>query len=244
MSGRVLVLVALSFASPLAVATASGQESDYERSSRENQSRNQEAIQDIEKAALERDQKAALERDEKAALERDQKERDEEAALERDEKAALAGDQRARLAHGVGSKWRYANTTDKMRGTSSRLASLKSKNALSFAFPYKGGYATLMLRNRPEDGLNVMLSIEGQFLCRSYSDDTVAVKFDNGAIQTFPCSNPDDGTTGVIFIGDERRFETLLRAATALTIEARFYQQGKVQIEFDVTGYMRSESAR
>ena len=123
-----------------------------------------------------------------------------------------------------------------MRGTKTRFASIESVNELSFGFPYDGGKATLMLRQRPTDGLNVILKISGQFLCNSFEDDTIAAKFDNGPVQNFRCAEPTDASTGVLFIRNEKRFVAKLKKAKALTIEAGFYQQGRRQMQFDVSG--------
>src|ERR1043166_990999 len=57
------------------------------------------------------------------------------------------------------SNWRYEVTTDKMRGATEKFATTYSSNTLSLNFPYQGGKARLTLRDRPKDGLNVMLFI-------------------------------------------------------------------------------------
>ena len=137
---------------------------------------------------------------------------------------------------GPSSHWKYEDSNDKMRGTSTHIARLESRNSLTFDFPYRGGTATLMLRNRAEDGLKVMLSVEGQFLCDSNSGDSVAVKFDSGSIQQFACSEPDSGNPGLLFIDGAEDFVTALSTARTLTIEANFYQEGPRQMEFDVAG--------
>ena len=134
------------------------------------------------------------------------------------------------------TKWSYSSDTDKMRGTVTKYARLESENELQFGFPYDGGTATLLLRSRPEDGLNVLLQIEGQFICHSYSNDTIAVKFDEGPIRNFGCSEPQAGGTGLLFIDQESRFVTALKRAKTVIIEAQFYQSGRKQMEFDVRG--------
>jgi len=133
-------------------------------------------------------------------------------------------------------KWRYHSTADKMRGTVARFAELDSKNSLRFGFPYHGGRATLTLRDRAQDGLNVLLSVQGQFLCSSFSDSSVAVKFDNGPVEDYDCSEPDSGTTGLIFIENADKFVTRLKSARTVIIEANFFQEGPKQMEFDTAG--------
>lgn len=134
------------------------------------------------------------------------------------------------------SKWRYSSSSDKMRDTVTRFARLESQNILRFGFPFSPGRATLTLRDRPEDGLNVMLSVQGQFLCNSYSGGSVAVKFDAEPIEEYGCSEPDAGTPGLLFIENEEQFVTKLLNARRVFIEASFYQRGRVQIEFAVFG--------
>lgn len=134
------------------------------------------------------------------------------------------------------SKWSYSEDVDQMRGTTARYASVTSEIKLSFGFPYKGGNATLTLRRRPEDGLNIILEVKGQFLCSSFRNDRVAVKFDDGPIQRFGCSEPSDARTGELFINGENRFVAKLKKARTVIIEAEFYQEGRRQMQFDVAG--------
>src|SRR6185312_9604777 len=150
---------------------------------------------------------------------------------------------KAAPAHPAG-KWRYHSTADKMRGTVARFAELDSKNSLRFGFPYRGGRATLTLRDRAQDGLNVLLSVQGQFLCSSFSDSSVAVKFDNGPVEDYDCSEPDSGTTGLIFIENADKFVTRLRSARTVIIEANFFQEGPKQMEFDTAGLIWKQETK
>jgi hypothetical protein len=133
-------------------------------------------------------------------------------------------------------KWEYSDDKDTMRGTTSRYARLNSENELKFGFPYDGGVARLTIRKRPEDGLNVLLTIKGQFICSSISETTVAIKFDNGRIQHFRCAETTDGSSGTLFIQNEKKFVQQLKKAKQLTIEAEFFREGEKQMLFDVAG--------
>lgn len=169
-----------------------------------------------------------------------------EAKAAADSAAAAAGDALAAAnaamadveskAEAVPSNWSYNETADEMRGTKTRFASATANNSLNLGFPYDGGHARLTLRQRPEDGLNVFLSIDGQFICSEYSGDTVAVKFDDGPIQTYRCAEPAAGGTGLLFINGEKRFVENLRKAKKVIIEAPFYDNGRQQMTFDVAG--------
>jgi hypothetical protein len=77
-----------------------------------------------------------------------------------------------------------------------------------------------MIRKRPSDGLSVMLRAPGQFLCRSYDDDRIAVKFYDGPIQHFTCSEPDDATSGLLFINSEGLFVEHLKSAKRVIMGA------------------------
>jgi hypothetical protein len=134
------------------------------------------------------------------------------------------------------TKWRYSQDADKMRGTVTTYASLESDSELHFGFPYGTNRATLVIRRRPSDGLNVMLQVKGQFLCSSLRDETVAAKFDDSGIENYSCSEPSDASTGLIFIGDASRFLSRLRHAKTLILEAPFFQAGRQQMDFDVRG--------
>lgn len=135
------------------------------------------------------------------------------------------------------SNWSYNSDRDEMRGTTTRYARVQSDNELQFDFPYNGGsHGTLQLRDKAGD-LNVILSIDkGQFTCSGIMNQTVAVKFDEGAIQRYACANASDGSSNVLFLMSERRFLKQLRSAHKVIIEVEFFQAGNQQLTFDVAG--------
>jgi hypothetical protein len=136
----------------------------------------------------------------------------------------------------AGSRWVYSDSKDDMRGTVSHFAAVESQNALDFQFPYKGGHATLNLRNNPSSGLNIYLSIEGQFICSPFENGKVSAKFDDGPVRQFRCSEPSDQASGVLFINSEKAFLAELKKAKTLTVEAEFFRDGERQMTFDVHG--------
>ncbi|WP_374274461.1 hypothetical protein [Brevundimonas sp.] len=139
-------------------------------------------------------------------------------------------------ANTVPAGWRYEVDRDEMRGTEARFAMLESDSPVNPGWPYEAAPAQLVIRQRPLDGLKVMLTITGQFTCREYNGDTVAVKFDDGPIQNFRCGEPDSGGTGVLFIGSEPRFLESLKDAQKMMIEFPMYQSGPTQTTFTVAG--------
>lgn len=133
------------------------------------------------------------------------------------------------------SKWQYSMQTDPMHGTA-KFAQITSENALAFEFPYAGGQATLILRKRAHKSAEVILEIEGQFVCNSFDGGAIAAKFDDGPIHHYGCGNPSDGKTGVLFIRGAQSFLSRLKKARTVIIEAEFYQEGPRQMTFDVHG--------
>lgn len=136
----------------------------------------------------------------------------------------------------TGSRWTYTSSRDEMRGTVSIFAEISSENKLSLGFPYDTEEANLSLRKRPSDGTSVMLHAPGQFLCSTYSNKTVSVKFDDGPVQQFTCSEPSDSSTGLLFINSEKRFIEKLKASKRVIIEAPMFQAGRQQMTFNTEG--------
>lgn len=134
------------------------------------------------------------------------------------------------------TNWSYDTQRDEMRDATSYFAIVRSDTAINLGFPYDADRATITLRKRPSDGQSVLLRAPGQFLCRTYNDDTVAVKFDDGPIQRFSCAEPSDASSGLIFINSEGRFIEKLKNAKRLIIEAEMYQAGPQQMVFSVEG--------
>ena len=134
-------------------------------------------------------------------------------------------------------KWSYSTTKDQMRGTTMRTASVRSNNSLQFDFPYGGGsYGTLLLRH---SGANVEVAIvmdKGQFTCDSFSDETIAVKFDGGVVREFGCTGTSDGRADALFILREHEFLDRLTKSQRVITETQFFQAGRKQLTFDVQG--------
>ena len=123
-----------------------------------------------------------------------------------------------------------------MRNETTRFARNTSKNSIALGFPYGDEQPQLVLRQRPKDGLNVMLIGDAQFVCSEYSRDYVAVKFDDGPIENFGCSEPQSAASDTIFINRERSFVEKLRKAKTVIIEAMYYDHGPAQLKFEVAG--------
>ncbi len=135
------------------------------------------------------------------------------------------------------TKWVYSEDKDDMRGTVTRHAQIVSENKLDFAFPYNGGSkGGIDVRQRSQDGLQVLLSVtKGQFTC-SAMGGRIAAKFDNGPVQNFSCEGASDGTTHIVFVGSPQKFVAALKRSKTLILEAEFFQAGRKQLTFDVQG--------
>jgi hypothetical protein len=135
------------------------------------------------------------------------------------------------------SNWQYSSRTDQMRGTTTRWATIESANEVDLDFPYGVQRAKLEVRQRPEDGLQIMLSVaSGQILCHGFRDSYISAKFDNGQVRRFSCNRSSDGSPEYAFIENQRQFLNSLRSARKVVIEAEFYRRGNQQFTFETAG--------
>lgn len=134
------------------------------------------------------------------------------------------------------SGWTYTEDKDEMRGTTTKFAFLESENDVGVSWPYTPQPARLVLRDRPLDGLSIIVQIDGQFTCNSYDDDQLAVKFDEGTIESYSCAEPDGGGTGALFIRSQSKFLQKLKEAEKVVIELPVYEAGPQQVTFRPMG--------
>lgn len=142
-------------------------------------------------------------------------------------------------APAIGSQWSYSQDADPMGKGSTYGASVVSSNTVSFDFPYNGPqHGELILRTHPRYGKDVILVIErGQFLCRSYEDCQVLIRFDDKNPSTYAAVGPSDGSSNHIFIRGYSKFISSMMSAKRVRISAEIYQEGSPAFEFDVTGF-------
>ena len=138
-----------------------------------------------------------------------------------------------------GTQWNYSASEEKMTGGTTYGASVSSSNTVTFGFPYNGEQnAHLNIRTDPKYGKDIIFSIEkGQFLCHSYEDCSVLVRFDKEKPLTFSGVGPADNSTETIFIRNYDRFVSKMQKAKIVRISANIYQQGAPIFEFDVSGF-------
>jgi hypothetical protein len=131
------------------------------------------------------------------------------------------------------AQWTYEGNVDKMSGKKSSTASVTSDNQLSFDFPYKGkNSGFLTIRQHPQYGLDVIVSIsKGQMLCHTY-DCTISVKFDDGKPVKYSGTGPADHSSTSIFIENAPKFIAGAKKAKKILIQFNAYQNGAPILEF------------
>lgn len=133
------------------------------------------------------------------------------------------------------TKWTYHEDKDEMRGVTAKYADLESDDTVVLGAPYEPGSEELRLR-KDHHGLNIILKVNGQFVCSEIGSEHVSVKFDNKRVERYSCSEPSDGSPGVIFINGEKRFLSELRKSHRAIIEAPYYERGEQQVKFTTAG--------
>jgi hypothetical protein len=132
------------------------------------------------------------------------------------------------------SKWSYNTEQDEMRGGESRFASLDAENTINLDFPYGEQRGQILIRDSAKFGFDILVGVpSGQVLCNSFQDTYLSVKFDNGGIERFGCTDASDGTNNMVFLNSEKRFLEKLKKSKKLIVEAEFFQNGVQQMTFD-----------
>ena len=135
--------------------------------------------------------------------------------------------------------WIYDNRRDVMTGKIEKVAYVQSTNTLSLGFPYQGEQrATLMIRQDPRLGLNVMLSIEkGQFMAGVRGVEVLA-KFDQNPPIAFSAVGPSDHSSTTLFINNEQKFLSRLKKTKTLYLSTPIYREGEPPLLFDVANLL------
>lgn len=149
-----------------------------------------------------------------------------------------------REAKAADGKWRYIQSTDPMSKKVTRKAMLQSENTLSFEFPYQGPqHATLHVRNHPEFGRDVIMSIEkGQILCSPY-DCPMRIVFDDGTPVSVQGNSSADHDSTIVFLPNFQRLTRRIAQAKEMRVQVNMFQQGAPTLIFDVTGFNSSLEA-
>lgn len=136
------------------------------------------------------------------------------------------------------SDWRVDERTDSMTDAKIKTACATSSNQVYLDSPYGPRGAQLCIRQHPEFGRDVYLRLDGsgQILCRSYSDCSIPVRFDDGDVQRFSGTEPSDNSSETVFFTNEGRFITSAKAASRIRVQLEFYQNGSQTFDFPAKG--------
>lgn len=136
------------------------------------------------------------------------------------------------------SDWRMTERTDPMTDQTVKTACVTSNNEVYLSPPYGPRSAQLCIRQHPEFGRDVYLSLNGsgQILCRSYDNCTIPIRFDEGAVQRFTGNEPSDNSSETVFVANDGRFITAAKAASRIRVQLEFYQNGNQTFDFPAKG--------
>lgn len=132
--------------------------------------------------------------------------------------------------------WYYQTDEDKMTGKSVYYAQVTSTNTVEFDFPYGGGSKFKLLVRNKEGQNELLLSVtKGQFM-GSYGGQKVRIRFDEEEPFLVSFNEPSDASSDLIFLKSIPKIIEGLKKAKKMLIQAEFYQEGNVIMEFDVEG--------
>lgn len=132
------------------------------------------------------------------------------------------------------SEWSYSTEKDEMRGSESHFAQLDASNTIKLDFPYGEQRGRILVRQSAKFGFDILAGVpSGQIMCNSFSNSHINVKFDDGPIQRYGCTDASDGTSNMIFIEGAKGFLAKLKKSKKAVIEAEFYQNGMQQMTFN-----------
>ena len=136
------------------------------------------------------------------------------------------------------SSWQYDESIDEMRGESSYFAINKSTNVVDLGFPYGQDIElNIIIRDDAQYGKDVLFAVnKGQLFC-TYQDCYVSAKFDDGPVQKLVANEAEAGSSEVLFLANDiSSFVEKLKKSDSVMIEVNFYDHGKEQFKFNVSG--------
>lgn len=131
------------------------------------------------------------------------------------------------------SEWTYSSDKDEMRGAESRYAQLDAANTIHLDFPYGEQRGQILVRQSAKYGFDILIGVpSGQVLCSSFQDTYINVKFDDGPIQRYRCTDARDGTSNMVFVQGAKGFLAKLMKSRQAIVEMEFFQNGVQQMTF------------
>lgn len=132
----------------------------------------------------------------------------------------------------ITNKWEYQQSTDKMTSKPIKFAQIISNESLHLESPYEGvNYGRLTLRKK--NGLDIYLSIDKGQISGGYDNNFITVRFDEEKPLTFSYTEPQDGSSDLIFIDNEVQFLSKLKKSKNVLISIPLYQAGNQILEFN-----------
>lgn len=131
------------------------------------------------------------------------------------------------------SRWSVVESPDDLTGRPVRTLTAFSETPFELDSPYEGlQRARLIFREHPRFGTDVMLAIDrGQFRCYP-SDCRVDVVFDGGDPVTWRGSPSDSGSSTVVFLTNQERFQRRAGSAREIRVAATLYRAGMLTFVF------------
>lgn len=134
--------------------------------------------------------------------------------------------------------WSYSSAEDDLSRQVFKTAYLQSENTFALDFPYTGDqHGTMMLRNHPKHGRDVVISIErGQILCNSYTDCSVEIAFDDRPARTLQGNEPASRESTSVFLPQPKRLMGEIAKADEMRIRLNMFNAPPVTLVFKTTG--------
>lgn len=143
--------------------------------------------------------------------------------------AAIKVDSAAAITN---NSWQYDQLIDKMTSKTTKFAYVMSRESLDLEFPYDGrNYGELTLRKK--EGLDIYLKIDKGQITGGYDNKFIKVRFDEQDPITFSYSEPQDGSSNIIFINNELKFLSKLKKSNKVLISLPLYHAGNQILEFN-----------
>jgi hypothetical protein len=136
------------------------------------------------------------------------------------------------------TSWNYHSEKDPMTDGVTYTACTTSTNQVALNPPYGTVNADLCIRQSPKYGLDVIVQLDGdgQFMCPSYEDCRVNVRFGSTPQQHWTATGPADNSTTSIFLRNQGKAVAALKTAPTTLVEATFYDAGDQTMQFNTAG--------
>ncbi len=138
------------------------------------------------------------------------------------------------------SYWKTTTDVDELTGDSIHFMTLESENTEFLKFPYDGGTKMyIVLRKHPQMGFDAYIRVnKGNMMYGGSDGKTIKVKFDEGNVQSFICSNSKALNLDMLFIRNKSSFLKQLLNSKTCKIQAEFSQEGFIVFDFNTQNLM------